>query len=290
VAARENAVHEMRLPGGGRAALRLHRRGYQGEAAIAAELAWCAALADRGLPVSRPLPARDGALLQRLPDGRAASAVAWIEGAPLGRQGAPLAGTPAAQAARFAALGRLLAELHRAGGAPAPAAPWPRPDWGVEGLAGAAPVWGRFWEHPAATPAEAAELRAIRAALHDRLAALAAAGADRGPIHADVMRENVLVTRDGGLALIDFDDCGTGFRLYDLGTALVQNLAEPAYPDLRDALVEGYGAGDAATVELFALARACASVGWTMPRLAPDDPTHRRHLARALDLARRLLG
>ena len=36
----------------------------------------------------------------------------------------------------------------------------------------------------------------------------------------------------------------------------------------------GYGTTDTAMVETVTLARTCASVGWTMPRLAPDDPIH----------------
>jgi Ser/Thr protein kinase RdoA (MazF antagonist) len=107
-----------------------------------------------------------------------------------------------------------------------------------------------------------------------------------------VLRENVLIDGDV-VSLIDFDDCGTGFRLYDLGTAMVQNDYEPARDDLRDALVAGYGTlrpADAATVDLMALARACASVGWTIPRLAPGDPIHARHIARAIRMARRVMG
>jgi Ser/Thr protein kinase RdoA (MazF antagonist) len=221
-----------------------------------------------------------------------ASAVAWIAGEPLGRAGQPLPGTPAEQADRHRALGRLVAAVHAATDAIQMPAPWPRPDWGVDGLTGEAPFWGRFWEHPALTAPEAARLRAVRHGLRDRLAALAAQGADRGPIHADVLRENVLVNGHS-LSLIDFDDSGTGFRLYDLGTVLSQNLQEPAYPAIRAALIEGYAEtrpADAATVDLFTLARCCASVGWTMPRLAPDDPIHRSHIARALHCAARVLG
>lgn len=292
IGARENAVYELALPDGARAALRLHRAGYQGEAAIRAELDWTAALAGRGLPVPRPLPHRGGDVLLRLPSGRLASAVAWIEGEALGHAGQPLPGTPDEQAARHRALGRLVAAVHAATDAIPMPKPWPRPDWGVDGLTGEAPFWGRFWEHPALTAPEAARLRAVRHGLRDRLAALAAQGADRGPIHADVLRENVLMN-GRSLSLIDFDDSGTGFRLYDLGTVLSQNLYEPAYPAIRAALVEGYAEtrpADAATVDLFTLARCCASVGWTMPRLAPDDPIHRSHIARALRCADLVLG
>jgi hypothetical protein len=109
------------------------------------------------------------------------------------------------------------------------------------------------------------------------------------PIHADVMRENVLVNYHS-LSLIDFDDSGWGFALYDLGTVLSQNLYEPAYPQIRDALMEGYGTSDRAMVEIFTLARTCASVGWTMPRLAPGDPVHPRHLARACMWAEKMFA
>ncbi len=285
---RENVVHALRLADGRRAVLRLHRAGYQDDAAIAAELAWVAALAARGVPVAAPVPARDGGFLVTLASGRRASVLAWVAGRPLGRGGVPLAGTPQDQAARFRALGRLLRRLHAETDALALPVPFARPVWDTAGLTGQAPVWGRFWDHPAASPAQAEALRATRAALAGRLAGWQAGGADIGPIHADLLGENVLFFRRRP-ALIDFDDCGTGFRLYDLGTALLQHQAEPAYPALRDALCAGYGAADPGRVEWFALARACASVGWTMPRLAPGDPVHRSHIARALGLAERLL-
>ena len=142
-----------------------------------------------------------------------------------------------------------------------------------------------------ATPAQAETLRRARAHLRAALTEHARTG-DFGLIHADVLRENLLV-RDGALTLIDFDDSGYGFRLYDLGTALSQNLYEPAYPAIRDALIAGYSETRAANcelVELFTLARTCASVGWTMPRLSPDDPVCARHIARATGLAERLIG
>lgn len=284
IGARENEVYELALGKGQRAALRLHRTAYQTAEAIRAELDWCARLAAAGLRVAAPLPTPRGALLVRLSNGRHASATRWIEGDPMGSTARPLAGSVGRHQDLHRRLGRLLADVHTATDADRPH-PFPRPLWNIDGLTGEAPLWGRFWEHPAATPEQASTLRAARAHLRDALTALK--DPDIGPIHADVLRENVLVNGDA-LSLIDFDDCGTGFRLYDLGTALLANWNEPARGVLRDALIAGYSetrTADPDTADLMTLARACASVGWTMPRLAADDPIHRSHIARAVTLA-----
>ncbi len=286
---RENAVYDVMLPSG-RAALRLHRAGYQSAAAIRSELWWCRALAAAGVPVARPVPALDGQLLVALSTGRLASAVAWVDGVPLGEAGVPLAGDVAGQVARHRALGRLIARLHSATDALVLPPDFVRTRWDSDGLLGETPFWGRFWDHPALQPDDAALLRKTRHFLRDRVQDHAASGSF-GLIHADVLRENVFVG-ESGLSLIDFDDSGFGFRLYDLGTVLSQNLFEPALPQIAQALAEGYAETrplDPAMIPVFTLMRCCASVGWTMPRLAPDDPIHRSHIARAVGLARRVL-
>lgn len=282
---RENAVFEIALPGGARAALRLHRQGYQPDAAIRSELWWCAALAARGLAVPAALPAQSGALLVTLSSGRTASVVDWINGAPLGEAGVPYALPLQVLLDRHRALGRLVRQVHDVTAVLPLPADFQRPRWDRDGLVGEAPFWGRFWDHPSATEAQRQVLLAARGYLSNSLSGQG----NVQPIHADVLRENVLVN-DRSLTLIDFDDSGWGFALYDLGTCLSQNLYEPAYPDIRDALMEGYGTTDRQMVETMTLARTCASVGWTMPRLAPDDPVNARHIARAVMWARRLLG
>jgi Ser/Thr protein kinase RdoA (MazF antagonist) len=289
IVARENAVFEIALPGGDRAALRLHRRGYQGAAAIASELWWCAELAAVGLPIPRPIASQQGRVLESLASGRQVSVVAWLDGVALGAAGEPFAEPVAVQIDRHFRLGQLLRRVHGASERLVLPEGFSRPRWDAGGLAGEAPFWGRFWDHPSAVPDQSAVLIAARDALRAELPRHAAAGGKSGLIHADVLRENVLVS-ETGLSLIDFDDSGFGFFLYDLGTVLSQNQYEPARDDLRDALMAGYGTDAVDMVELFTMARTLASVGWTMPRLAPDDPIHRSHLARAVMCARRVLG
>lgn len=271
---RENHVCEMVTPQG-RAALRLHRAGYQSGDAIRSELWWCAELARVGLSVPGPLPTLDGSLLVALPDGRHASAIAWLEGEALGEAAQPFTRPLTEVLDLYHALGALLARVHRATDALTLPPGFTRPRWDREGLVGESPHWGRFWDHPAATPDQRALLVRARDALRERLAG------DSGLIHADVLRENVLVN-GRSVSLIDFDDSGFGFRLYDLGTALVQTVRHPEHPQLRDALMAGFGTTDREMVDSFTLARTLASVGWTMPRLASDDPIHQSHIARAV--------
>lgn len=284
---RENAVFEIALPSGP-AALRLHRMGYQSDTAIWSELWWCAALASEGVAVPAALPTVKGDLLVTLSNGRKASVIAWVQGEALGIAGQPFDLPLPVLLDRHRALGRLIADFHAATQRLTLPPEFSRPRWDIPGLVGETPFWGRFWEHAEATPDQSKTLERARAFLTEQLQAHGKT-APIVPIHADVLRENVLVNGHS-LSLIDFDDSGWGFGLYDLGTVLSQNLYEPAYADIRDALMEGYGTTDTAAVEMFTLARTCASVGWTMPRLAPGDPVHPRHIARACMWAERLMG
>lgn len=288
---RENAVFQVALPGGALGALRLHRVGYQAKAAIRSELWWCGALADAGLAVPRPVATANGETIVTTGAGRFASVIAWLPGVPLGEAGVPLSDPPEVLARRHHALGYLLAQIHATTDALALPQDFIRPAWDIDGLVGEAPFWGRFWDHPALQPSEAALLSAARDHLRGILGGWAHT-TPLGPIHADVLRENVLVSGEA-VSVIDFDDSGIGFRLYDLGTVLSQNLYEPFYADIRAALIEGYGSlrpVEPDMVDAFTLARCLASVGWAMPRLAPDDPTHGSHIARAVMMARRILA
>lgn len=284
---RENAVFEVALPQG-RAALRLHRMGYQSDAGIWSELWWCAALAAEGVAVPAALPSLNGELLVTLSNGRKASVIEWVEGEALGLAGQPFDLPLPVLLDRHVKLGQLVASFHAATARLTLPESFSRPRWDIPGLVGETPFWGRFWEHPEATPEQRDTLNRARAFLRERLEDHAKT-APIVPIHADVLRENVLVNGDA-LSLIDFDDSGWGFALYDLGTVLSQNLYEPAYPEIRDALMAGYGTKDQAAVEMFTLMRTCASVGWTMPRLPAGDPVHPRHLARATMWAQHVMS
>ena len=283
VATRENRIFRVEHAGA-RFALRLHRPGYRSETELRSELDWMSALKAGGLSVPDPVPALDGSLLQEVRDTRV-DLLTWLDGLPLGATGDPL--TLDDPAALFRAIGQELARLHAHSDAWSPPTGFRRWAWDLNGLVGETPVWGRFWDNPALDPDERLLFQQVRdtarrelAEHHSRL--------DYGLIHADLVRENILVN-DRRVQFIDFDDGGFGYRLFDIAGALVKNLAEPNYGLLKDALIAGYRSErplDSGPLDLLLLLRACTYLGWIIPRM--NEPGAGRRNRRSIAVARQL--
>jgi len=60
-----------------------------------------------------------------------------------------------------------------------------------------------------------------------------------GLIHADLHLDNALFWRDE-VRIIDFDDCGFGYWLYDIAVALWELRYRDDYQQFRSALIDGY--------------------------------------------------
>ncbi len=290
---RENIVFDVTLKSGARVALRLHRPGYQSRDAIESELRWTDLLADQGLAVPRPVRGINGRLTGHAFD-RVASCVEWLEGSQIGSAEVPLRGSAGDQAALMAEVGALVAHLHNTADAAGQPDPFDRKAWDVHGLLGVRPHWGRYWENPALTLTDQVILQSAADFARDTLADLRLTE-DYGLIHADILRENVLRGPDG-LCLIDFDDSGPGYRLYDLATALVQSLEEPHLPQIAGGLVAGYRSQrvleDEAALHLplFVMLRCFASAGWIITRAPPEDPRQHFYAARAVRMADHVLA
>ena len=283
IAERENRV--FRVDHAGRAhALRLHRPGYCTNAELRSELLWMAAAAAGDIAVPAPVAASDGALLHVI-DGVAVDVLQWLAGAPVGKTGEPL--SHADPVGLFKVIGVEMARLHAVSDA------WRLPDgftrrhWDRAGLLGEGPVWGRFWDNPTLDADTRALLLRFRDAADADLAALEDT-LDFGLIHADLVRENVMLDA-GRVQLIDFDDCGFGFRLFDLATTLLRNRTEPYYPALKAALLDGYATVrtiETAPLDLFLALRATTYVGWVINRMGEPGSAARnaRFIATARDL------
>ena len=270
---RENTVFQVTHPASGeRGVLRVHRTGYQTADSIISEFQWMRALREAGVRTPAVIPARDGALvvtaqIAELPEARLCDMLEWIEGRLAGDE---------ELVDSFRTLGELQARCH------AQVRHWTLPEgfcrqaWDEAALLdGQHLIIAPAWENWALN----AEMRALvlecREALRERLRQWGK-GADRyGLIHADLMPENLIVAADG-IRLIDFDDCGFGWYLYDPASALLFYYGQDFYPDLVNAWAAGYRSVRPLTEEevnelpTFLLLRCFYGLGWLQTRRNSD--------------------
>ncbi|MDT3442320.1 phosphotransferase [Pseudofrankia sp. BMG5.37] len=279
----ENATYRVEDPASGRRfALRLHRPGYHSPAEIHGELAWVAALrADGVVPTPPVIPNRAGEVLTTVrPPGvgdRQAVLFAWVDGR------APEPDDTAELVSSFATLGDIAGrmQLHARG--------WGRPpgfarfEWSLPTTIGPDGRWGDWrsglaWAlagggdarpSRAGAPAAERELMTRAAVTVEGLVEEFGAGPDRyGLIHADMRLANLMVTADDAITVIDFDDCGFSWYLFDLAAALSFIEHHPAMPDLVAAWLAAYRrhvpltADDVDMVSTFILLRRLQLTAW----------------------------
>ncbi|QKD00722.1 phosphotransferase enzyme family protein [Mesorhizobium loti] len=277
---RENAVFRVRLPDGRPAAMRIHRLGYHTDAALRSELQWMDFLQSAGVATPSPVPTQSGDpfVLVRTAASmqpRQADCLSWLEGRAVGARGVPLAYTAEQSKQIFTAIGRAIAHMHNVSVAWTPPAGFARHAWDFDGFFGANPTWGRFETSPFLDGSRRELVLQARDKAVKVLSAYERSTRNFGIIHADLVRENVLI-HDGAVRIIDFDDCGHGWHMYDLAVALYQNRDEAIYPLIEAALLDGYRqqraltAQDVAALPLFAALRAFAFLGWVQSRVEGD--------------------
>ncbi|EXG80172.1 phosphotransferase enzyme family protein [Cryptosporangium arvum] len=262
----ENETYLVREPDAEPVVLRVHRLDYHPPGAIPSELAWLDALrTEAGVRTPRVIPALDGARVVTVPDpsGGPARECVLFEFLP-GRE--PREDDLVAD---FEPLGALTARMH------VHARSWTRPPgfvrfhWDADAAFGTAAGpgrWGAWRSAPGVGPAEEAVLARLEATLRERLRRFGTGPERYGLIHADLRLANLLVA--DGVSVIDFDDCGFGWYLYDLGAALsfVEHL--PEIPEVIDAWLRGYRsvtplpADDEAEIWTFVLFRRLLLTAW----------------------------
>jgi Ser/Thr protein kinase RdoA (MazF antagonist) len=277
---RENAVFKV-TTGAERFALRVHRPGYHSDDALRSELEWMSALAAGGIDVPKVVPTATGELFTVVGSDSVPVQVdlfEWIEGRQLGSVEAGLAGHAASIGDLYRTLGAIAGRLHNHAQDWRPPAGFVRHAWDEHGLAGDEPFWGRFWELPRLAPDERKLLTAARDRVYADLAASPKSPRTYSMIHADFCQENLLV--DGTrVRLIDFDDAGFGWHLFELVTPLYFLMDEPYFDEVREAVIGGYRSerplpdAELERLPLFMLARGLTYVGWVHTR--PETETAR---------------
>jgi len=252
----ENATFLVRVDGEPYAVTRVARPGYIAGDAFESEVAWVAALsADGVVPVPQALPTLTGRYVATSGPWSCVS-YRFVPGQILEDVADPVP--------HYREIGRMTARLHEHAMTWRPPRGFTRHSWELADMIGPAARWGR-WE--GAGQDDALLGRAQEAAL------AVIAEAPRGPdawglIHADLRPSNIMVD-DGALTVIDFDDCGYSWYLYDFAAALsfIEHL--PDAPTMAQEWVAGYAdvrpltRGELETGCALSMIRRLQMFGWT---------------------------
>ena len=271
----ENATYMVEAPGGYRSVLRIHRENYHTYRAIECELAWSHALAESGL-IETPdaIPGRNGNPIQShhvaaLPAPRFMVLFEFVPGKqPDETQDLE---------EPFRQLGGIAARTHVHSIGWIRPSPFERLTWDEEAVFGPTPTWGDWRDAPNVTLEIGAVLERVEQTVCRRLSAFGK-GADRyGLIHADMRLANLLIN-GGHTRLIDFDDCGFGWLLYDFATGISFMEDHPKVPALKAAWVDGYRAvrplseAEEAEIDTFVMLRRLALLAWIGSHIEAPEP------------------
>lgn len=225
----ENHTYRIDAPAGC-SVLRLHRPGYQTENAIRSELALVDSLRGK-LRVPKPLKGRNGDVLQSVGRERTAVLFDFEPGLEPPEEGD--------LRSLFTTLGRYAATLHRHVQSWTPPDTFERLHWHADSILDPDGLWGDWRRAPGVAGDVAVRLAEVDVALRDRLARYGENSHNYGLIHADMRLANVLVDGDR-VTLIDFDDCGFCWFVYDLAASLSFIETRPDLAELISAWRDGY--------------------------------------------------
>ncbi|WP_027133694.1 phosphotransferase enzyme family protein [Geminicoccus roseus] len=242
---------------------RVHRPAYHEKEEIISELAWISALiADGTVATPRPLATVGGDLLGSFEDGgdlRHVAAFEFMSGA-----------EPEASSSSvpwFHTLGAVSAQLHAHTRAWARPGTFRRKTWDFDAMLGHRPLWGDWRAGLGLDGPGRQVLERTSVELERRLRAYGQAPDRFGLIHADLRLANLLVDGDR-LGIIDFDDCGFSWFMYDFAAAVSFFEDDPVVPDLQEAWLEGYRsqgqvtADDLAMMPVFLMLRRMLLTAW----------------------------
>jgi len=212
------------------------RLSYHSPASIASELIWMEALRqDTDIKVPEVMRGKDGSLVQTI----------YAPGFDRPRHASIYTFLPGIEPpeddliAGFGRLGEISARMNQH------VMNWERPPeftrhtWTAMTILDDQLNWGP-WQKGVGIEAETLVLLSrLDGVVRDRLSALPTNRECYGLIHADLRLANLLVD-NGSTAIIDFDDCGDGWYLFDLATALSFLEERPDVPDLIASWLEGY--------------------------------------------------
>jgi len=215
--------------------LRIHRPFYHTKQAIQSELDWVQSLREIQLvrtPAILPSGSGEQVILAQDSAGEQRHAV-MFEFMP------GVEPTEDRLVTDFETLGAITARLHEQ------AKQWKRPSgftrftWDFETALGPNGHWGSWRDGLAMGQAELETLGKLSETIGQRLNRFGKSEDRFGLVHADMRLANLLVAGDD-VTVIDFDDCGFSWYMYDLGSSVSFIEDHPLVPDMTAAWVTGY--------------------------------------------------
>lgn len=275
IAVSENATFRVDVGGSPYAVLRVHRPGYVDPGQIRSELQWVQALGEgTDIRVPAVLPLTDDSLVltfsRNEADGAPADEAPWhvvafafIRGEVL----EDIIDTLPDPASYYRRIGATTATFHDQSQSWARPQGFDRFQWRVEDMLGETSRWGD-WRGADLTGEQLAVLEDAEQAALEHISELAPGDSGWGLIHADLRPSNIMIHQDV-LTVIDFDDCGYGWLLYDFASAFSFIEHEPYVPQIAKEWIAGYrtvrGLSDADVRHACALSmlRRLTMLGWT---------------------------
>ena len=114
--------------------------------------------------------------------------------------------------------------------------------WDADAVFGPAATWGNWRDAPLVDRDIAEVLEEVEETVCARLAAFGKAPERFNLIHADMRLANLLVGQEG-TRLIDFDDCGHGWFLYDFAASISLIEKRSVYRDIQSRVGPGVSVG-----------------------------------------------
>ena len=240
------------------------RLGHHQRDLIASEMMWLIALRnDSSLLVPKVLPAKDGSLVQTIdkPDlakPRHAVVYSFLPG---------IEPTNNEMNLNFERLGELCAHLHLHAKGWTPPKEFTRPSWTPNVILDDQMGFGP-WQKGVDVEGDTLILFSLlENVVRRRLEELPTDHANFGLIHSDLRLANLLIDGDS-TAIIDFDDCGFGWYLFDLAGALTLLEARPDVPQLIASWLAGYRritqtpTGSEEVIRTLIMLRRLQLIGW----------------------------
>lgn len=194
----------------------------------------------------------------------------------------------------FRRIGRIAAILHR------DAREWEesrllsRAHWDYEHMIGPGGLFGNWRQSSDLSAREKKFLENTCAGIRKRLSIYGRSDENYGLIHSDLRAANLL--KDGNvMQVIDFDDCGFGWHMYDLAASVSFLETDPRVGNWIRAWVEGYRTegtlddGDILQIPVFIMARRLQLLAWVTSH-RDSDPVKELYAgfaAGTVELARR---